>query len=37
MSEDVVSIKKCENNVLWTYVIEKINGEEIARMLYKKE
>ena len=30
-------IKKVENNVLWTYVISDLNGEEILRTFYEKE
>ena len=30
-------IKKVENNVLWTYVISALNGEEILRTFYEKE
>ena len=30
-------IKKVENNVLWTYVISDLKGEEILRTFYEKE
>ena len=36
-SEDVFAIKKIKNNVLWTYVISDLKGEEIAGIFYKKE
>ena len=30
-------IKKVENNVLWTYVISDLKGEEILRTFFEKE
>ena len=36
-SEDVFVIKKCKNIVLWTYVVNILNGENIAWTFYKKE
>ena len=30
-------IKKVENTVLWTYVINDLIGEEIVRTFYQKE
>ena len=30
-------IKKVNNTVPWTYVIEDLKGEEIVRKFYKKE
>ena len=30
-------LKKLKNTVPWTYVIEKLNGEQIAGIFYKKE
>ena len=35
--EEVFIIKKVKNTVLWTYVINDLNGEEIVWMIYKKE
>ena len=36
-SEDVFVIKKAKNTVLWTYVINDLNGEEIIGTFYEKE
>ena len=36
-SEKVFVIKKVKHNVLWMYVINDLNGDEIVRMLYEKE
>ena len=36
-SEEVFVIKKVKNTVPWTYVINDLNGEEIAGIFYKKE
>ena len=36
-SEEIFVIKKITNTVLWTYVIDDLNGKEIARTFYKKE
>ena len=36
-SEEVFVIKKVKNTVLWTYVIDDLNGEEIMGTLYEKE
>ena len=36
-SEEVFVIKKVKNTVLWTYVINDLNGEEIIGTFYKKE
>ena len=36
-SEEVFVIKKVKSTVLWTYVINDLNGEEIIRTLYEKE
>ena len=36
-SEKEFMIKKVKNTVLWTYVINDLNGEEIVWMIYKKE
>ena len=30
-------IKKLKNTVLWTYVIDNLNGEEITGAFYEKE
>ena len=35
--EEIFEIKKVKNTVPWTYVINNLNGEEIARMFYEKE
>ena len=35
-SEKVFVIKKVKNIVLWTYVIEHINGEDIIGTFYQK-
>ena len=36
-SEEVFVIKKVKNTVPWTYVINDLNGEEIAGTFYKNE
>ena len=36
-SKEVFVIKKDENNVLWTYIISELKGEEIVGTFYKKE
>ena len=36
-SEEVSVIKKVKNTVLWTYVINYLNGEEIIRTFQEKE
>ena len=36
-SEEVFLIKKVKNTVPWTYVINDLNGEEIAGTFYKNE
>ena len=36
-SEEVFVIKKIENTVPWTYVIDDLNGEEITGTFYEKE
>ena len=36
-SEEVFVIKKVENTVPWTYVINDLNGEEIVGTFYEKE
>ena len=36
-SEEVFVIKKVKNTVPWTYVINYLNGEEIAGTFYEKE
>ena len=36
-SEEVFVIKKVKNTVLWTYVINDLNGEEIIGTFYEKE
>ena len=35
-SEEVFVIKKVKNTVMWTYVINDFNSEEIVRTFYKK-
>ena len=35
-SEKVFVIKKVKNTVLWTYVINDLNGEEIIGTFYEK-
>ena len=35
-SEEVFLIKKVKNTIPWTYVLEAVNGEEIAGKLTKK-
>ena len=37
LSEEVFVIKKVKNTVLWTYVINDLNGEEIIGTIYEKE
>ena len=36
-SEKVLVIKNVKNTVLWTYVINDLNGEEIVGTFYEKE
>ena len=36
-SEEIFVIKKVKNTVLWTYVINDLNGEEIIGTFYEKE
>ena len=36
-SEEVFIIKKVKNTVLWTQVINYLNGEEIVGTFYEKE
>ena len=36
-SEEVFVIKKIKNTVPWTYIIDDLNGEEIAGTFYEKE
>ena len=36
-SEEIFVIKRVKNTVLWTYVINDLNGEEIMGMFYEKE
>ena len=36
-SEEVFVIKKIKNTVLWTYVVNDLNGEEINGTFHKKE
>ena len=36
-SEEVFVIKRVENTVSWTYVINDLNGEEVVGTFYKKE
>ena len=36
-SKEVFVIKKVENTVPWTYVINDLNGEEIIETFYKKK
>ena len=36
-SEEVFVIKKDKNTVLWTYVIEDLNSEEIVVTFHEKE
>ena len=35
--EEVFTIKKVKNTVLWTQVINYLNGEEIVGTFYEKE
>ena len=36
-SEEVFMISKIKNTVLWTYVINDLNGEEVVGTFYEKE
>ena len=36
-SEEIFIIKKIKNTVLWTYVINDLNGEEIIGTFYENE
>ena len=36
-SEEIFVIKKVKNTVLWTYIINDLNGEEIIGAFYEKE
>ena len=36
-SEELSAIKKIKNTVLWTYVIDNLNGEEVTGTFYEKE
>ena len=36
-SEEVFVVNKTKNTVLWTYVINDLNGEEITGTFYEKE
>ena len=36
-SEEIFVIKKVKNTVMWTYVINDLNGEEITGTFYEKE
>ena len=36
-SKEVFIVKKIKNTVLWTYVVNNLNGEEIVGSLYEKE
>ena len=36
-SEEIFGIKDIKNTILWTYVINDLNGEEIIGSFYKKE
>ena len=36
-SEEVFVIKKVKNTVLWTYIINDLNGQEIVRMFYENK
>ena len=36
-SEEVFVVIKIKNTVLWTYVINDLNGEEVIRTFYEKE
>ena len=36
-SEEVFVIEEVKNTVLWTYVINDLNGEEIVGMFYENE
>ena len=36
-SEEVFVVNKTRNTVLWTYVINDLNGEEITGTFYEKE
>ena len=37
LCEEIFVIKRIKNTVLWTYVINDLNGEEIIGTFYKKE
>ena len=37
LSEEVFVIKKVENTVRWTYVINDLNGDEVIGTFYEKE
>ena len=36
-SEEIILINKIKNRVPWTYVIDDLNGEEIAGRFYEKK
>ena len=36
-SEVVFVIKKVKNSVSWTYIINDVNGKEMAEIIYEKE
>ena len=36
-SEEVFVVNKIKNTVLWIYVVNNLNGEELTRSFYKKE
>ena len=36
-SEEIFVVKKARNTVLWTYVVNDLNGEEIIETFYEKE
>ena len=36
-SEEVFAVSKIKNRVLWTYVINDLNGEEVIGTFYEKE
>ena len=36
-SEEIFVVKKTKNIVLWTYIINDLNDEKIARSFYEKE
>ena len=37
LCEEIFVIKRIKNTVLWTYVINDLNGEEIIGTFYEKE